>query len=113
MPYTFDEAVAASLTAGRDQQDTEDQLRKLSDKLAQAEHVYRMALASEIKRQHDLGVAWTTSEDLARGAMHVAELRSVRDRAKGKLEAASQRSWRHAADRRDISQLILWSRRGR
>lgn len=82
---------------------------------ANAEQTYRIALAQEITRLKGDGVAWTTCGDLARGEKRVAHLRYLRDIADGVREAALQAmkevGFTHAADRRELEQLVEWSRR--
>lgn len=109
-PYDFSDAVAAARRAAAAQKDGEQAVRDASAELALHEQAYRVELAKEIVRQHADGAAWTVAQDLARGAPHVADLRYRRDVAKGVLEAAQQRAWRHTADRKDVLEFITWSR---
>lgn len=110
-PYTFGEAVQAINAAKAAQASAEDFRRQASAELADAEQAYRVALASEIVRQHDGGAAWTVAQDLARGAQPVAALRHRRDVAAGVLDAAETAAWRHNADRRALDKLTEWSMR--
>jgi hypothetical protein len=111
-PYDFPDAVAAARRAAEAQKAGEQVVREASADLAEAERLYRVALAKEITRQHaDEKVAWTVAQDMARGEPHVADLRYHRDVAKGVLEAAQQRAWRHTADRKDVQVFLEWSRR--
>ncbi len=111
-PYSFDEATALTRRASAAQKTAEDLLRSTSRDAAKAEEAYRIALAKEIVRQHaDEGVAWTVAPDLARGNPEVARLRMLRDIAEGVREATQQQAWRAAADRKDLTQLVLWSMR--
>lgn len=110
-PFDFVQAVAATRRAAEAQRDAEQAMRDASTDLAAKEKAYRMELAKEIVRQHaEDGVAWSVTSDLARGNPHVAQLRYERDVAKGVLDAAEQRAWRHSADRRAMLELITWSR---
>lgn len=108
-PYTFAEAVQAINAAKAAQASAEDFRRQASAELADAEQAYRVALASEIVRQHDGGAAWTVAQDLARGAQPVAALRHRRDIAAGVLDAAETAAWRLSANRRSLDKLVHWS----
>lgn len=111
-PFDFAQAVAATRRAAEAQRDAEQARRDAAADLAEKERAYRVALAREIVRQHaDEGAAWTVAQDLARGNPAVADLRYARDVAKGVLDAAEQRAWRHTADRKDMTEFITWSRR--
>ncbi|HEX3803149.1 MAG TPA: hypothetical protein VHV75_09935 [Solirubrobacteraceae bacterium] len=108
-PYDFGQAKAAIERAARAQKDSEQHLRDAYTKYAAAERAYRLALAEEILRLKADGVAWSSTSDLARGDKHVADLRYARDVADGVKEAAAQVAFRHAADRRELEQLVRWS----
>lgn len=110
-PYDFAEAKAAASRAASNQIACEQNLKDASEKLAQAEKAYRLALAKKIVSVHADGAAWTVAQDLARGAENVADLRYDRDVARGVLEATQQAAWRNAADRKDLGRLIDWSAR--
>lgn len=110
-PYDFTEAREAARRAASNQQNGEQNLRDASAKLAEAERSYRMALARTIVQVHADGAAWTVAQDLARGDEKVAELRYLRDVAKGVFEAAQSAIWRYTADRKDCLELIQWSMR--
>jgi hypothetical protein len=111
-PFTLDEAREAARLASAQQAGAEGQLRENSKALAEAERSYRVALAQERLRLHAQdGVAWTATDDIARGVKHVADLRYARDVAKGVYEAASAALWRFTADRRDVGRFIDWSAR--
>lgn len=109
--FTFGEARDAVNAEKAAQAAAEDFRRQASRALADAEQAYRVALASEIVRQHDAGVAWTVAKDLARGAEPVALLRHKRDIAAGVLDAAETAAWRHNANRRALDKLVEWSMR--
>jgi hypothetical protein len=111
-PFTLDEAREAARLASAQQAGAEQELRDRSKALAEAERSYRIALAQERMRLHaEDGVAWTATDDIARGSKHVADLRYARDVAKGVYEAASAALWRHTADRKDVGRFIEWSQR--
>lgn len=111
-PFDFAEAEAEIREAQARQAGSEEALREASRAAAAADQAYRVALAKEIVRQHDVDkVAWTVAADIARGAENVAELRYKRDVAQGVLEAAQQAAWRFAADRKDTGRLVDWSMR--
>lgn len=110
-PYTFDEARDAARDASTLQKAAEDFIKQAAKESAQAEEAYRKALAEEIVRQHDDGVAWSVAPDLARGNKKVAELRRRRDIAEGVREASLQAAWRRTADRKDTQRFIDWSMR--
>jgi hypothetical protein len=109
-PFTLDEARDAARLASAQQAGAEQELRDTSAALAEAERAYRLALAQERMRLHaDEGVAWTATDDVARGTRRVADLRYRRDVAKGVYEAASAALWRHTADRKDVGRFVTWS----
>ena len=110
-PYDYAGAKAAIVTATVAQRNAEEEIRRTATVLARAERAYRQALAEEILKLKADGAAMTVAQDLARGTKHVADLRYQRDIAAGIKEAAAQAIWRHAADRRELEQLVDWSRR--
>jgi hypothetical protein len=109
-PYTFGQAKQAAANASKLQKSASDFSREMGQNFARKEEAYRMALAEEIVRQHDAGVAWTVAQDMARGDKHVAKLRRERDIAEGMREAAMQDAWRRVADRKDTQAFIEWSK---
>lgn len=109
-PWDFNEARAAARTASEAQREAENARRDAAETAARAELAYRKALAVKIVELHAEGVAWTVAQDVARGDEKVATLRYERDVAKGVLDAAEQRAWRHSADRKDTTEFIEWSR---
>lgn len=110
-PYDFAEARAKVDEASRAMKAAEQARRDASRALADAERAYRVALARKIVEVHAEGAAWTVAQDLARGDKQVADLRYLRDVAKGVLDAAETVAWRHTADRKDLAALIAWSMR--
>lgn len=110
-PYDFAEAKGAIERASENQKKAEQAVRDAWSTWAAKERAYRMALAQEITRLKADGVAWTVTQDLARGDKHVADLRYARDVSEGVREAAQQAAFRHTADRRELEQLISWSAR--
>jgi hypothetical protein len=110
-PWTFAEATQACRRASQAQEQVEENLRQSYSDSAEKEQAYRQALASEIVKNHNDGVAWTAAADLAKGDPHVATLRKQRDVAEGVKEAMQQSAWRRAADRRDASMFAQWSMR--
>jgi hypothetical protein len=82
-----------------------------SQRAAESERVYRIALSRKIVELHADGVAWTVAQDVARGDEKVAQLRYERDIARGVLDVSEQVTWRHTADRRDLTELVKWSGR--
>jgi DNA-binding transcriptional LysR family regulator len=111
-PYDFAQAREACARASRAQEAAETGLRESAREFAEKEERYRVALATEIVRQHaEEGVAWTVAPDLARGNVNVARLRRERDIAEGVREAMQQAAWRRAADRKDTQRFVDWSMR--
>jgi DNA-binding transcriptional LysR family regulator len=111
-PYDFAQAREACARASRAQEAAETGLRDSAREFAEKEERYRVALATEIVRQHaEEGVAWTVAPDLARGNVNVARLRRERDIAEGVREAMQQAAWRRAADRKDTQRFVDWSLR--
>lgn len=109
-PFDFHQALQATRKAAEAQKQAENDRRVAAEEHAEAERQYRRALAQKIVELHAEGKAWTVVRDLARGDEKVGELRYRRDVAKGVLDAAEQRAWRHTADRRDMNEFIQWSR---
>jgi hypothetical protein len=109
-PYDFQQARDAINSAKTVQAQAEAFRRDAAKALASAEQTYRIALAKKIVEVHAAGAAWTVAQDLARGDEAVAQLRYLRDVARGVLDAAEQAGWRHAADRKDLGRLVDWSR---
>lgn len=111
-PWSFEQATANCRAAARSQQTAEEALQHAFRAFAQAEERYRIALASEIVRQHaEENVAWTVAPDLARGDKLVAKLRMERDVAEGVKEASQQAVWRYTANRKDAQRFAEWSMR--
>ena len=108
--YDFLESVEASRRGKESQERAEDDRKKAIEDLAEAERQYRMLLAKEILTMKAQGTPATVCQDLARGVPLVADLRYKRDVAQGIADVAEQRAWRGTADRRDIQELIQWSR---
>lgn len=109
--WSFDEARDNCRRASEQQRQAEQAVEKAYRQAAQAEEAYRVALAAEIVRQHDAGVAWSVAADVARGAPTVAGLRLQRDIAAGVREALGQAVWRATADRKDAQRFSDWSMR--
>jgi hypothetical protein len=110
-PWTFDTARQNCRAAAAAQIAVEKLLKSAYREFAEAEESYRKALAEEIVKAHNDGVAWSTAPDLARGDDRVAELRRKRDIAEGMKEAVVQNAWRAASDRRDAQRFADWSAR--
>jgi hypothetical protein len=110
-PWTFVEARQACRKASRQQEAAEESFQEATVDAAKGEEQYRLALAEEIIRQHDSGVAWTVAPDLARGNEKVAGLRRERDIAVGVRDALDQACWRRNADRKDAQRFADWSMR--
>lgn len=111
-PWDMGQARDAARRASIAQEQAEQALIETARDFAVKEESYRVALAKEIVRQHDVdGVAWTVAPDLARGDPNVARLRRERDIAEGVREAMQQAAWRRAADRKDTQRFIDWSAR--
>lgn len=111
VPYDFGEAKAAIERASQNMKSSEQFTRDAYDRAGAAEKAYRIALARKIVELHAEGIAWTVTQDLAKGDPQVAHLRYERDVAEGVKEAAVSATWRHTADRKDLTGLVEWSRR--
>ncbi len=109
-PFDFTEARTAARKASEAQAATERAVEAATESKAAAERAYRRALAVEMVEAHTSGVAWSAAGDLARGDEQIAQLRYERDVAEGVCNALKQAGWRHAADRKDLTRLIDWSR---
>lgn len=110
-PFDFSEARQAAQAASRAQANAARLRVDTTERLAQAERAYRVALAQRIVELHAEGTAWSTAGDVARGDKAVADLRYARDVASGVAEAAEQEAWRCSADRRSLESLTDWSMR--
>lgn len=110
-PWTFEHSRQAASKASAAQHAAEKFIKDAAKQFAHAEERYRVALAEEIVRLHNDGVAWSSTSDLGRGARHVAELKRKRDIEHGVLEAAKQAAWRRSADREDTQRFMDWSMR--
>lgn len=111
-PLEIGDARQAAHKASELQRGVEDRIRDASRELAEAERQYRLKLTERILYLHaQQGLAITMCGEVARGEQVVADLRFKRDVAKGILEAAQQKAFRYAADRRDLQRLIEWSQR--
>ena len=109
--WDFTEARTACRDASKAQQTVEDDIRRAYRDFAEKEEAYRKALAVEIVKAHNDGIAWTTAPDIARGDALVARLRRERDIAEGVKEATLQAAWRRVADRKDAQRFSDWSMR--
>jgi hypothetical protein len=110
-PWDFDTALEACRNASRMQEMVESALRDAYVEAAKAEEAYRKALAVQIVANHNDGIAWSVSADVARGDDRVARLRRERDITEGVREAMVQAAWRRAADRKDAQRFADWSQR--
>lgn len=108
-PFTFREARATAHQASQRQIAGEKALRQAAINLAEAERLFRKALALKSVELHAAGTAWTAVDSLARGDDKVATLRYQRDVAKGVCDAASSALYRLQADRRSQEQFVRWS----
>lgn len=108
--WDFFQAVEASRKGKEGQAAAEAAREQAAEEYAAAERAYRRALALKIIELRAADWPATVCADLARGDEHVANLRYSRDVAEGVKDAIEQRAWRHTADRRDVTQLIEWSR---
>jgi len=108
-PFTFPEARHAAHVASQRQIAGEEARKQAAVDLADAERVFRKALAVKSVELHAEGVAWSAVDSLARGDAHVADLRYKRDVARGVLDAAESAGYRLQADRRVLEQLVRWS----
>lgn len=110
-PFTFGEAKERINTAKAQQQAAETAVREAYSKFGLARRAYQTALAGKILELRVGGTAATLCADIARGDPQVAALRFNRDVAEGVMEAARSAVWRHTADRRELEQLVDWSKR--
>jgi hypothetical protein len=111
-PLLIKDARDAAHQASENQRGCEDRIRNAGRELAEAERVYRKALATKILNvRAEQEVAWSVAGDVARGDKHVADKKFDRDVKDALLEAAKQEAFRRGADRRDIDTLLNWSMR--
>ncbi len=108
-PLEIVDAREAAHKASEKQREVEDQIRRDSAALAEAERAYRKALSVRIVELRAEGMAVTACSEVARGETQIASLRYARDVAEGVLEATRQQSFRRGADRRDVDTLLRWS----
>lgn len=109
--WDFSQARDACRGASAAQQAVEDDIRRAYRDFAEKERLYREALATEIVKVHNDGIAWSTAPDIARGDSKVARLRAERDISEGVKEAVMQAAWRRVADRKDAQRFSDWSMR--
>jgi hypothetical protein len=112
-PLEITDARKAAHRASEVQRQVENDLRRASRDAAEAERVYRQALAKKILelRAEDDPPAWSVCGDLARGDRVVARAKFELAVAEGIREAVSQQAFRRGADRRDLDTLLTWSMR--
>jgi hypothetical protein len=110
-PYDWAEAKAAIERASQNMKSAEEFTREAYKLAGAAEKAYRVALAKRIVELRAEGVPATVCLDLAKGDAAIADLRFRRDVAEGVKEAAKSATWRHTADRKDLTGLVEWSRR--
>lgn len=111
-PWTFDEARSIAAQQAQAQKQAEDFTKQAWRQSGEKERAYRVALAQKIITLHqDEGVAWSSTEALAKGDAGVAKLKFEWDVAEGVKEAASQAAWKANQDRKDAHALITWSMR--
>lgn len=110
-PFDFTEAREAINAEKRAQAQGEEAVRDAYRELALARKAYQVKLAEKILALRADSMAATVCGDIARGDTEVAELRFRRDLAEGVAEAASAAVWRHTANRKDLHELINWSKR--
>jgi hypothetical protein len=110
-PWEFHEAEAKLRRCSTEQRGAEQFIKTAYRDFAVKERAYREALAKRMTELRAEGIAATATADLARGDKHVAGLRFERDVAEGVVEAAKQRAYTAAADRKDAQALATWSAR--
>lgn len=119
-PYDYAEAKRAIARGSREQADAARARATMGEEAAEAEKLYRVALAKRILSLRAEGVegsdkggsraiAWTVCADVARGDEHVAALRFDRDVKAALYQAAEGVSWQASANRRALEQLVEWS----
>jgi hypothetical protein len=110
-PWEFDEAHAKLQRCSAEQKAAEAFVKAAYKDFAEARGNFREALAKKIVELRDQGTSVTLCEKLAAGDKHVVTLEKKKDIAEGVVEAAKQRSWTAAADRKDAQGLAEWSMR--
>jgi hypothetical protein len=108
--WDFHQAVEASRRAKEAQRETEAVVELSAKEYADAERLYRTALAKRIVELVAEGKPATVAKDLARGDPRVADLAYDMAVALGVKEAMEQRAWRSTADRKDVQNLTEWSK---
>lgn len=109
-PWDFDEAVAASENGGRAQNDATEDTKTAYREYAQADKLFRVALARKMFDLRKEGHAITACETLARGDEEIAGLKEDATIKEGLKEAAKQAAWKTHSDRKDTEALIQWAR---
>lgn len=110
LPWDFGQAVAASSAAEVEQRRVESEVTQAYREFGKAKRLYYVALARRILELKASGVAVTACEKLAQGDPAIAVLREAKDVAEGLKETAKVAAWRVNADRRDVNDLIQWSK---
>lgn len=108
-PYDYAGAKRAAARWSRDMTAAAEFRADAAAKYAQAEHDYRLALASKIAALKAEGWPATVCADMARGDKQVAKLRLDRDVSEGVKEAAELLGWKVSGDGRRLDRLVDWS----
>lgn len=108
--WDFHQAKEASRRGKVGQEEAENARKEAVEAAATAEETYRKAVSRRITVLIAEGKAATAARDIARGEPEIAHLAYLRDVSQGMKEISEQRAWRHTADRKDIQELIEWSR---
>jgi hypothetical protein len=82
-------------------------------KLADAERIYRVALAKEILKEREAGIPVTIIGDLARGDSTIADLKFARDAAQAVYDANNEalQAWKLQARLMEAQISREWGRR--
>jgi hypothetical protein len=110
-PWDFDEAADKLRACSAEQKAAEAFIKAAYKDFAEARGNYRLGLAKKITELRAEGTAITLAEKLAAGDPAVVALEKRKDIAEGVVEAAKQRAYTAAADRKDAQGLATWSQR--
>ena len=111
LPWDVQQAYTVLAAASRAQHEHQEQIKAAVKEAAHADHLHRVALANKIAELRDGGQAAALCSKLAQGDETISLL--ARDAAvkEGDREIAVQEGWRLHASRKDLQELVDWSKR--
>ena len=111
LPWDMQEAYSVLQKASRAQHDHQEEIKKAVKAAAHADHLHRVALANKIAELRDAGTAAALCSKLAQGDETISLLARDAAEKEGDREIAVQEGWRLHASRKDLQELVDWSKR--